>query len=181
LKSYSVLETADFLPQFIHKPANFEPGHGCRYNNVGFILLGLCVEKAAGMRYRDYVRERVFGPAGMAGTGFFRMDDVAQNVAEGADPVVAADGVVTSWRRNIYSYPPIGSPDGGAYATAPDLDRFMRAARTGRLFSARLTGGGSCGRTPSTRPRRLAAAGMGSASSSSPTRTTGTGSSRRTA
>jgi len=137
--SYSVMETADLLPQFIHKPPNFEPGQGCRYNNAGFILLGLCVEKAAGMRYRDYVRERVFGPAGMAAAGFFRMDEVARNVAEGADPVVDADGVVTSWRRNIYSYPPIGSPDGGAYATASDLDRFLRAARTGRLFSARLT------------------------------------------
>jgi hypothetical protein len=27
------------------------------------------------------------------------------------------NGRVVSWRRNIYSYPPIGTPDGGAYVT----------------------------------------------------------------
>jgi hypothetical protein len=47
--------------------------------------------------------------------------------------------------------------------------------------SRRGSPGSSNGRTPSTRPRRLAPAGKGSASSSSPTRTTGPGSSRRTA
>ena len=31
--NYSVTTTADFLPQFIHKPPNFPPGQGCRYCN----------------------------------------------------------------------------------------------------------------------------------------------------
>lgn len=137
--SYSIRETTDLLPQFVHKPATFAPGQGCRYNNVGFVLLGLCVERASGLRYRDYVRRRVFGPAGMDRSDFFRMDEVTQSVAEGADPVVDAHGTVVSWRRNIYSYPPVGSPDGGAHVTAHDLERFLRAARTGQLFSARLT------------------------------------------
>ncbi|RYV52796.1 serine hydrolase domain-containing protein [Pengzhenrongella frigida] len=137
--NYSVISTADFLPQFATKPANFAPGAGCRYNNVGYVLLGLCIERASGMSYRDYVRSRVFAPAGMDRSDFFRMDDVAPDVAEGADPVLDADGNIASWRRNIYSYPPVGSPDGGAHTTARDLERFLRAARSGRLFSARLT------------------------------------------
>jgi len=137
--SYSVIDTADFLPQFATKPANFAPGAGCRYNNVGCVLLGLCVERASGVSYRDYVRSRVFAPAGMVRSGFFRMDDVVPEVAEGADPVRDADGTIVSWRRNIYSYPPVGSPDGGAHVTARDLDTFLRAARTGHLFSAGLT------------------------------------------
>ncbi|WP_407342147.1 serine hydrolase domain-containing protein [Pengzhenrongella phosphoraccumulans] len=137
--NYSVIDTADFLPQFATKPANFAPGAGCRYNNVGYVLLGLCVERASGSSYRDYVRSRVFAPAGMDRSDFFRMDDVAPEVAEGADPVRDPDGNITAWRRNIYSYPPIGSPDGGAHVTAHDLDKFLRAARTGRLFSPALT------------------------------------------
>ena len=137
--SYSIRETSDLLPQFVHKPATFPPGQGCRYNNVGFVLLGLCIEQATGLRYRDYVRRRVFGPAGMDRSDFFRMDEVAESVAEGADPVRDGAGTVVAWRRNIYSYPPVGSPDGGAHVTARDLERFWRAARTGRLFSARLT------------------------------------------
>jgi CubicO group peptidase (beta-lactamase class C family) len=43
--NYSIQTTADFLPQFMHKPANFPPGQGCRYCNVSYVLLGLVIEK----------------------------------------------------------------------------------------------------------------------------------------
>jgi len=46
---------------------------------------------------------------------------------------------ITGWKKNIYSYPPIGSPDSGAYVTARDLDRFLRAVQSGRLLSSELT------------------------------------------
>ncbi|HSJ56349.1 MAG TPA: serine hydrolase, partial [Anaerolineae bacterium] len=36
-------------------------------------------------------------------------------------------------------FPPVGSPDGGAYVTAGDLDRFLRAVQAGRLLSPELT------------------------------------------
>lgn len=134
--NYSIDTTADLLPQFIHKPPNFLPGAGCRYNNVGYILAGLCVEKATGRAYRDYVMENVFARAGMSRAGFFRMDRVEPRVAEGLEPVVDPAGATVGWRRNIYAYPPIGSPDGGAYATVADLTAFMDAARGGRLFSS---------------------------------------------
>ena len=45
--NYAVTETADFLPQFAHKPPNFPPGQGCRYCNCGYVLLGLLIEKAS--------------------------------------------------------------------------------------------------------------------------------------
>jgi CubicO group peptidase (beta-lactamase class C family) len=137
--NYSVLETADFLPQFIHKPANFEPGKGCRYCNVSFVLLGLCIEKASGMSYRDYVRQHVFAPAAMLRSDFFRMDRVHEGVAEGCDPLRDAAENILGWKKNIYSYPPIGSPDGGAHVTAGDLDRFMYAVQAGKLLSPELT------------------------------------------
>jgi CubicO group peptidase (beta-lactamase class C family) len=137
--NYSVTATADFLPGFRHKPANFAPGQGCRYCNVGYVLLGLMIERASGLTYRDYVRQHVFAPAGMAASGFFRMDRVEPNVAEGADPLRDAAGAITGWKRNIYSYPPIGSPDGGAQVTAGDLVQFLQALRGGALLSPTLT------------------------------------------
>ena len=39
--NYSILTTADFLPQFVQRPANFAPGEGCRYCNCSYVLLGL--------------------------------------------------------------------------------------------------------------------------------------------
>jgi CubicO group peptidase (beta-lactamase class C family) len=137
--NYTVLETADFLPQFVHRPPNFTPGAGCRYNNCGYVLLGLMVERATGRPYRDVVRERVFGSAGMGDSDFLRMDRVNERLAEGADPIRDESGTITEWKRNIYSYPPIGAPDSGAHVTVADLDRFMRAVLDGRLMSAELT------------------------------------------
>jgi hypothetical protein len=64
---------------------------------------------------------------------------VEPEVADGADPVTDADGRITGWRRNIYSYPPVGSPDGGAHVTAEDLIRFHTALRAGRLMGAEST------------------------------------------
>jgi len=137
--NYSVIETADFLPQFAYKPANFAPGQGCRYCNCGYVLLGLLLEKVTGMCYRDYVRQAIFAPAGMADSGFFDKRLVEPNVAEGSDPIEDEAGQIIGWKRNIYAYPPLGSPDGGAHVTAADLDRFLRAVKGGALLGPELT------------------------------------------
>lgn len=139
---YSVTRTADFLPGFVHKEPNFPPGQGCRYCNVGFVLAGLALEAVTGSTYREYVREHVFARAGMDRSGFFRMDEAEPDVAEGWEPVregPEGEGSVIGWRQNIYSYPPVGSPDGGAHVTARDLGRFWAAVRDGELLPPDLT------------------------------------------
>jgi CubicO group peptidase (beta-lactamase class C family) len=137
--NYSVLETADYLPQFLGKPPNFAPGEGCRYCNVGYVLLGLMIEQATGTTYREYVAEHVFARAGMDRSGFFRMDVVEPHVAEGVEAMEGADGAIVGWRRNIYSYPPVGGPDGGAHVTVGDLLRFHRAVVDEQLLGPDAT------------------------------------------
>lgn len=137
--NYAITETVDFLPQFIHKPPNFPPGQGCRYCNCGYILLGLLIEKTSGMKYRDYVRQNIFAKVGMSRSDFLRMDRVYEDVAEGCDPVHHEASHIIEWKKNIYSFPPVGSPDAGAYVTAKDLDRFLRAVKAGELLSPGLT------------------------------------------
>ena len=131
---YAIMETADFLPQFVHKPPRAAPGVQCRYCNVGFILAGLAIERVTGQTYRSYVTSEIFGRAAMTGAGFFDRRDAEPNVAEGWDP--EPDG---GWKANIFSYPPIGSPDGGAQATTADLMRFLDALRGGELLPPHLT------------------------------------------
>jgi CubicO group peptidase (beta-lactamase class C family) len=137
--NYSIMETADLLPQCAHNEPRFPPGQGTRYCNCAYVLLGLMVERASATPYREYVMRDVFGRAGMDRSGFFRMDRIELDVAEGADPVSDAAGTVLGWRRGIYSYPPVGSPDGGAYVTARDLIAFHDALRHGRLLGEELT------------------------------------------
>lgn len=136
---YSVTRTRDFLPQFADKPANFAPGEGCRYCNVGYVLVGLVIEEITATAYRDHVRGEVFARAGMTASGFYDRREAEPLVAEGWDPLVDGAGRITGWKQNIFSYPPIGSPDAGAHTTAEDLVRFLRAVRAGELLSAELT------------------------------------------
>src|SRR5215204_1506441 len=130
------------LPAPIREQASqFPPGEGCRYCNCGYVLLGLLIETISGMTYRDYVRANVFAEARMTASDFFRMDRVNHNVAEGCDPTRDASGQIVGWKKNIYSFPPIGSPDAGAYVTVTDLDRFLRAVIAGKLLSPELASG----------------------------------------
>ncbi|HEX5018427.1 MAG TPA: serine hydrolase domain-containing protein [Actinomycetes bacterium] len=137
--NYSFRETKDLLAGFIDKPPNFAPGEGTRYNNAGYLLLGLMIERATGMSYREYVRQQVFEKAGMTGAVFASSDIVTPRIAEGADPIRHEAGTVTAWKRNIFSYPPTGSPDGGAHVTAADLVAFHDALQDGALLSDELT------------------------------------------
>nr|WP_294695106.1 serine hydrolase domain-containing protein [uncultured Friedmanniella sp.] len=130
---YTIMETVDFLPQFAHKPALAKPGSQARYCNVSYVLAGLALEGIVGESYRSYVTREVFERAGMTGAGFFDRRDAVPRVAEGWDLVDE------TWRSNIFSYPPIGSPDGGAHASAKDLLIFLDAVRGGRLLTPKLT------------------------------------------
>lgn len=137
--NYSVTETVDFLPQFIHRKAHFAPGEGCRYCNCSYVLLGLAIEKASGLAYRDYARKNIIEKAGMKDSGFFHFEQVTERVAEGADPIFNDAKEIVGWRRNIYSYPPIGSPDAGLYVTVRDLDAFLTAVHEEKLLSSEMT------------------------------------------
>jgi CubicO group peptidase (beta-lactamase class C family) len=130
---YAVTRTRDHLPRFAYKPPVFAPGAGCRYCNAGYLLAGLAIEAVTGVSYRSRVRSAVFAPAGMNTSGFFDRRDAEPDVAEGWDLV---DG---RWEQNIFKYPPIGSPDGGAHVTAADLVAFAQAVRAGKLLSPERT------------------------------------------
>jgi CubicO group peptidase (beta-lactamase class C family) len=61
---------ADYLPLFVKKPLEFEPGTQQRYSNAGYIVLGLVIERVSGRSYFDYVRDEVFAPAGLRDSSF---------------------------------------------------------------------------------------------------------------
>ncbi len=137
--NYSIRNCADFLPQFAYKPPLFQAGTDVRYNNCAFILLGLAIEKLTGMDYRSFVAQHVFSPAGMKSACFGAKDEVCPNAAEGYFAARDEKGQFIQWKKNIYSYPPIGTADGGAFCTAQDLCVFIQALRSGALLSVEFT------------------------------------------
>jgi CubicO group peptidase (beta-lactamase class C family) len=128
------LSTADFLPLFVNKEPLADPGDEVAFINVGYILAGMALEKAAGMPYREYIEKEVFARAGMTRSGFFDRREPADDVAEGWDRDENGE-----WVGNERAYPPIGSPDGGAHSTAGDLVKFFEAVRGGVLLNKEYT------------------------------------------
>jgi CubicO group peptidase (beta-lactamase class C family) len=130
LPSYSMTEPADFLPLFGDLPPYRPPGERFQYSNAGYVVLGLVVEQLTDRSFTEVVEQRVFGPAGMSASGFFRLDEPVPDVAVGYRRA-SADG---PWRSNVHSVPVVGGGDGGAFCTARDLDRFLRAYADGTLL-----------------------------------------------
>ncbi|XID91901.1 serine hydrolase domain-containing protein [Paenibacillaceae bacterium WGS1546] len=136
--NYSIRNCIDFIPQFAYKEPKFKAGTNVSYNNCAFVLLGLAIEKATNESYRDYVEQNVFRVCGMNHTSFISKDEGDASVAEGYAAIYNEDNEVI-WKKNIYSFPPIGTSDGGAYTTVGDLDLFIRALAQGKLLSREMT------------------------------------------
>ncbi|MCE7079633.1 serine hydrolase [Streptomyces sp. ST2-7A] len=135
---YRVTRPTDFLPLFADLPPHGPPGSRYRYSNAGYILLGLVLEQLTGTDYRQAVAERVFAPAGMRETGFPAADEILPDLATGH---LRPRAPGQPWRSNVFAVPAVGGPDGGAFATAADLDRFLTAYAEGRVLAPDLVAG----------------------------------------
>lgn len=56
------------LENFRHDDLENRPGTEYRYSSPGYTILGCAIEGASGTTYANFVRERIFLPAGMTGT-----------------------------------------------------------------------------------------------------------------
>lgn len=119
-----------FLSTFVDQPLLFEPGTGMEYSNGGPVILGLIIEKLAGLSYYDYVRQHIYQPAGMEHADHFRRDDKAAGFAVGYLP----DGQ-GGWQDNFQDLGLRGSAAGGGYASVRDLQAFSRALTRQRLLT----------------------------------------------
>ncbi len=54
---------------FRDKPLDFQPDEKFSYSNSNYILLGMIVEKASGIKYADFLRQNLFTPLHMENTG----------------------------------------------------------------------------------------------------------------
>ncbi len=61
-KDMTLTELVDL---FKNKPMDFAPGEKYKYNNSAFVLLGVIIGKASGMKYADFVEQKIFAPLGM--------------------------------------------------------------------------------------------------------------------
>lgn len=73
----------DVLKWAKESPLEFEPGSKAAYSNTGFVVLGHLIAEVSGKPYIEFLREAVFGPAGMKGVS---LDEPGIQIAEKAKP-----------------------------------------------------------------------------------------------
>lgn len=62
-KDYSRSELFDFMAA---QKMDFAPGESWSYSNAGFALAAMIVEKASGLKWEEFVRQRIFKPLDMS-------------------------------------------------------------------------------------------------------------------
>ena len=159
-KQHHILK--DDISEIAKAPLEWEPGTKYRYNNAGINIGGYLVEVLSGMRYGDFMRQRVLDPLGMKDTTFWPNDEQAAHLAKTAiiDPVTKtlknrnenADFIKNTKLRG--TVPPVmlsqftgdlmpdyalhyAMPAGGLYSTATDVSRFCQMLLNGGTFKGR--------------------------------------------
>jgi len=64
------LTPLEAMKRVADKDLEFEPGTKHKYSNTGYVVLGLIVERAGGMKYDEFVKKNIFDPLGMTDTGY---------------------------------------------------------------------------------------------------------------
>lgn len=112
----------DFARRWIKPELVETPGTQFRYNNNGFFLLGLVVERVTGQSYADNMRQRIFLPAGMTNSGVFTSTTPTGDFAIG----YAVSPAGQPMTPNLFD-PSVSFSAAGMYSTVDDLLRFDRA------------------------------------------------------
>jgi serine beta-lactamase-like protein LACTB, mitochondrial len=123
----SVTEALDF---FKAQPLDFEPGTKYQYSTFGFSILGCEVEGASGMKFMNYVQQKIFIPARME---HIQADDIFAIIpsrARGYHETEKGE-VVNAYLADTSNK----IPGGGLISTATDLADFAIATMHGTLVS----------------------------------------------
>lgn len=125
-KDESEYAQQDVIAEVSCLPLDFPPGTKWSYSDTGYFVLGLLIEQASGVAYADYLRQRIFEPAGMHST-------VMMSSSDGRAVGYRWDGAqfVSAPALN----PVVEGPSGGLVSTAKDLARFDAALRDGRILA----------------------------------------------
>lgn len=109
------------------QPLVFPSGSRTEYNNMGYVLLGLAIEKVSGQTYAEFLQKHFFTPLEMQDSGLGSTTEVIPNKAYGyipGKPVKAADP---------FPYDVLYSA-GGIYSTGADLAKWLIALHGGRVL-----------------------------------------------
>ena len=112
------------------RPFGFEPGKGHEYNNTGYFLLGMVLEKLHGKSYAQIVHDELCAPLGLERTRYDSNKELIKNRAQGYSLV---DGKPANDDPLSPNHPYAA---GSLLSTGGDLVRWSMALAGGKVLSA---------------------------------------------
>ncbi len=109
-------------------PLEFAPGEKFKYNNSGYFLLGVIIEKVAAKKYEDALRDEIFTPLEMMDTGYDWSEPLLRHRAAGYTR--RGDGLVNA--KFLDMQQPYSA--GSLYSSAEDLLKWDQALYTDRVL-----------------------------------------------
>ncbi|MCF6312221.1 MAG: serine hydrolase [Verrucomicrobiales bacterium] len=109
-----------------HGDANFKPGNSFKYCNTGYIILGDIISKVSKTDWHDYIQNHILDAVGMPRTYFGSRipQDILDSMPQGY------------FNGKASSMPPsLAGSAGEIISNLNDLEKFMLAWSTGKLYS----------------------------------------------
>jgi D-alanyl-D-alanine carboxypeptidase len=119
----------ELLKMFFKLPLEFQPGETWAYDNTGYYLLGIIIEKASGKSYWQFLGERIFKPLGMDATRSTDPQPLVPNRASGYE-----------WKNDHFENRPILLPAiafsaGSILSTVEDMAKWDTALSSEKLLT----------------------------------------------
>lgn len=120
----------DYMVKNLHSgDLEFEPGSEFKYNNTGYALLAVIIEKVTNKSFEENLQERIFNPLKMNNSGVDRNERILDNRANG----YLKQGVEYVNAPYGYMLNTLGAGD--MYSTVEDLYLWDQALYTKKLLS----------------------------------------------
>jgi CubicO group peptidase (beta-lactamase class C family) len=118
----------ELLKMFFKLPLEFQPGETWAYDNTGYYLLGIVIEKVGGKSYWQFLDERIFKPLRMSATRSTDPQPIVPNRASGYE-----------WKNDHFEnrpalLPAIAFSAGSLLSTAEDMAKWDAALYTEKLL-----------------------------------------------
>jgi D-alanyl-D-alanine carboxypeptidase len=122
--------TAQMIEAASRTAVDAPAGARWQYSDQGYFLLGMVIEKVSGKRYGDFLRDRVFSPAGMASTTLHDWKAVVPGRADG----YSLEGDTLVGLRRRYQFGLVSHY--GVQSTVRELARYDAALSAGTILPA---------------------------------------------
>ncbi|NMP16897.1 serine hydrolase [Thalassotalea sp. Y01] len=122
----------EMLAYFKDAPLEFTPGSQFKYNNSGYFLLGMIIEKVSGQSYEAFIEENIFTPLGMNESYYGHPKEVVANRATGYE-------FHGKWQNSDYISMTQPYAAGSLLSSVGDLALWVEAVNSYKFISKQTT------------------------------------------